>query len=53
LDLVLPVAFLALVTVALGLGGEPVFQLAQQAAAQLFSREVYIAAVFTAVQGAK
>jgi multicomponent Na+:H+ antiporter subunit D len=53
LDLILPVAFLALVTVALGLCGEPVFQLAQQAAAQLFSREVYIAAVYTAVQGAK
>jgi hypothetical protein len=41
------------VTVWLGLFGEPVFQLSQQAAAQLFSRETYIAAVFAAAQGAK
>ena len=53
LDLLLPTAFLVLITVSLGLMGEPVFQLAQQAATQLFSRETYIAAVFAAVQGAK
>jgi hypothetical protein len=47
------VTFLVLVTVSLGLVGEPVFQLSQQAAAQLFSRETYIAAVFAAAQGAK
>jgi multicomponent Na+:H+ antiporter subunit D len=52
-DLVLPVIPLVLVTVSLGLFGEPVFQLSQQAAAQLFSREDYIAAVFAAAQGAK
>jgi multicomponent Na+:H+ antiporter subunit D len=52
-DLLLPVTFLVLVTVSLGLVGEPVFQLSQQAAAQLFSRETYIAAVFAAAQGAK
>jgi multicomponent Na+:H+ antiporter subunit D len=53
LDLVLPTAFLVLITVSLGLMGEPVFHLAQQAATQLFSREIYIEAVFAAVQGAK
>ena len=52
-DLLLPVIPLVLVTVALGLFGEPVFQLSQQAAAQLFSRETYITAVFAAAQGAK
>jgi multicomponent Na+:H+ antiporter subunit D len=52
-DLLLPTAFLVLITVALGLVGEPVFQLAQQAAAQLLSRETYIEAVSAAVQGAK
>jgi multicomponent Na+:H+ antiporter subunit D len=52
-DLLLPVIPLVLVTVLLGLFGEPVFQLSQQAAAQLFSRETYIAAVFAAAQGAK
>jgi multicomponent Na+:H+ antiporter subunit D len=52
-DLLLPTAFLVLITVALGLIGEPVFQLAQQAATQLFSRETYIEAVFAAMQGAK
>jgi NADH:ubiquinone oxidoreductase subunit 4 (subunit M) len=49
----LPTAFFVLITVALGLIGEPVFQLAQQAATQLFSRETYIEAVFAAMQGAK
>jgi multicomponent Na+:H+ antiporter subunit D len=53
LDLLLPTAFLVLITVSLGLMGEPVFQLAQQAATQLFSREIYIQAVFAAAQGAK
>jgi multicomponent Na+:H+ antiporter subunit D len=53
MDLLLPTAFLVLITVSLGLIGEPVFQLTQQAAAQLFSRESYIEAVFLAVQGAK
>jgi multicomponent Na+:H+ antiporter subunit D len=53
LDLVLPTAFLVLITVSLGLMGEPVFQLTQQAATQLFSREIYIEAVFAAGQGAK
>jgi formate hydrogenlyase subunit 3/multisubunit Na+/H+ antiporter MnhD subunit len=52
-DLLLPTAFLVLITMALGLIGEPVFQLAQQAATQLFSRETYIEAVFAAMQGAK
>jgi multicomponent Na+:H+ antiporter subunit A len=52
-DLLLPTAFLVLITVALGLIGEPVFQLAQQAATQLFSRETYIEPVFAAMQGAK
>jgi multicomponent Na+:H+ antiporter subunit D len=52
-NLFLPTGFLVLVTVSLGLIGEPVFQLAQQAAVQLFSRETYIAAVFSAAQGAK
>jgi multicomponent Na+:H+ antiporter subunit D len=52
-DLLVPTAFLVLITVALGLLGEPVFQLAQQAATQLFSRETYIQAVFAAAQGAK
>jgi multicomponent Na+:H+ antiporter subunit D len=52
-DLLLPTAFLVLITVALGLIGEPVFQLAQQAATQLFARETYIEAVFAAAQGAK
>jgi multicomponent Na+:H+ antiporter subunit D len=52
-DLILPVTFLVLVTVSLGLFGEPVFQLAQQAAAQLFSRETYIEAVFAATRGTK
>jgi multicomponent Na+:H+ antiporter subunit D len=52
-DLLLPTAFLVLITVALGLIGEPVFQLAQQAATQLFSRETYIEAVYAAAQGAK
>ena len=53
MDLLLPTAFLVLITVSLGLLGEPVFQLAHQAATQLFSRETYIQAVFAAVQGAK
>jgi multicomponent Na+:H+ antiporter subunit D len=53
MDLLLPTAFLVLITVSLGLIGEPIFQLAQQAAAQLFSRETYIEAVFAAVRGAK
>jgi multicomponent Na+:H+ antiporter subunit D len=53
LDLLLPTAFLVLITVSLGLMGEPIFQLAQQAATQLFSRETYIQAVFAAAQGAK
>ena len=53
MDLLVPTAFLVLITVSLGLLGEPVFQLAQQAATQLFSRETYIQAVFAAVQGAK
>jgi multicomponent Na+:H+ antiporter subunit D len=52
-DLLLPTAFLVLITVSLGLIGEPVFQLAQQSAAQLFSRETYIEAVLAAAQGAK
>ena len=52
-DLLLPTAFLVLITVSLGLIGEPVFQLTQQAAAQLFAKETYIEAVFAAVQGAK
>jgi multicomponent Na+:H+ antiporter subunit D len=53
MDLLLPTAFLILITVALGLVGEPVLQLAQQAAMQLLSREAYIEAVFAAIQGAK
>jgi multicomponent Na+:H+ antiporter subunit D len=53
LDLLLPTAFLVLITVALGLVGEPVFQLSQQAATQLLSRATYIEAVFAAGQGAK
>jgi multicomponent Na+:H+ antiporter subunit D len=53
MDLLVPTAFLVLITVSLGLIGEPVFQLAQQAATQLFSRETYIQAVFAAVQGTK
>jgi multicomponent Na+:H+ antiporter subunit D len=53
MDLLLPTAFLVLITVALGLVGEPVLQLAQQAAMQLLSREAYIEAVFAAIQGAK
>jgi multicomponent Na+:H+ antiporter subunit D len=52
-DLLLPTAFLVFVTVSLGVVGEPVFQLAQQAAAQLFSRETYIEAVFVGVRGTK
>jgi multicomponent Na+:H+ antiporter subunit D len=52
-DLLLPTAFLVLITVSLGSIGGPVLQLAQQAATQLFSRETYIEAVFVAVQGAK
>jgi multicomponent Na+:H+ antiporter subunit D len=52
-DLLLPTAFLVSITVALGLLGEPVFQLAQLAAVQLFSRETYVEAVFAAAQGAK
>ncbi len=52
-DLLLPTAALVLITVALGLIGEPVFQLAQQAATQLFSREAYIEAVVAAAQGTK
>jgi multicomponent Na+:H+ antiporter subunit D len=52
-ELLLPISFLVLVTVSLGLMGEPVFELTQQAAAQLFSRETYIAAVLSAVQAAK
>jgi multicomponent Na+:H+ antiporter subunit D len=53
LDLLLPTAFLVLITVLLGLMGEPVFALAQQTATQLFSRETYIHAVFATVEGAK
>jgi multicomponent Na+:H+ antiporter subunit D len=53
LDLVLPTAFLVMITVSLGLIGSPVFELAQQAADQLFAREAYIEAVFAAVEGAK
>ena len=53
MDLLLPTAFLILLTVALGLVGEPVFQLAQQASTQLLSRTTYIEAVFAAGQGAK
>jgi multicomponent Na+:H+ antiporter subunit D len=52
-ELLLPTGFLVLVTVSLGLMGKPAFELTQQAAAQLFSRETYIAAVFSAVQAAK
>jgi multicomponent Na+:H+ antiporter subunit D len=52
-DLLLPTAFLVVITVFLGLFGEPVFQLAQQSAAQLFSRGTYIEAVLAAAQGAK
>jgi multicomponent Na+:H+ antiporter subunit D len=53
IDLLLPVSFLVLITVALGLLGSPVLQLAQQAAAQLLSPETYIEAVRAAAQGAK
>jgi hypothetical protein len=53
MDLLLPTAFLVSFTVGLGLVGEPVFQLAQQAATQLLSRGPYIEAVFAAGQGAK
>jgi multicomponent Na+:H+ antiporter subunit D len=52
-DLLAPAAFLVLLTVALGLFGEPVFRLAQQAAAQLLNPQDYIAAVFAASMGAK
>jgi multicomponent Na+:H+ antiporter subunit D len=52
-DLLLPTAFLVLIIMALGLIGEPVFQLTQQAATQLFARETFIEAVFAAAQGAK
>ncbi|HSF30732.1 MAG TPA: Na+/H+ antiporter subunit D [Candidatus Tectomicrobia bacterium] len=52
-DLLLPTAFLVLITVSLGLIGEPVFQLAQRSAAQLFSRGTYIEAVLAAAQEAK
>ena len=53
MGLLLPVVFLVLVSVTLGLFGAPVLQLSQQAAAQLLSREAYIEAVFAAIQGAK
>lgn len=53
MDLLLPVSFLVLITVALGLLGAPVLELSQQTAAQLLSREIYIEAVFAATQGAK
>lgn len=43
--LLAPVAFLALLTVVLGLGAEPVFVLARDAAAQLMNPQAYIEAV--------
>jgi multicomponent Na+:H+ antiporter subunit D len=52
-DLLVPTAFLVLLSILLGLIGEPVFQLTQQAANQLLARETYIAAVFAAVSGTK
>lgn len=41
----LPVAFLALITVSIGLGAEPVFELAQRAARQLADPDLYIQTV--------
>jgi multicomponent Na+:H+ antiporter subunit D len=52
-DLLPSAAFLVLLTVLLGLVGEPVLQLAQQAADQLLSPQRYIDAVFAAMEGAK
>lgn len=52
-DLLGPAAFLVLLTVLLGLVGEPVLRLTQQAAAQLLAPQQYIAAVFAASAGAK
>jgi len=52
-DLLGPAAFLVLLTVLLGLVGEPVFRLTQQAAAQLLAPQQYIEAVFAATAGAK
>jgi multicomponent Na+:H+ antiporter subunit D len=52
-DLALPTIGLILLTVALGFLGEPVLRLAQQAAAQLMSPQIYIDAVFAATQGTK
>lgn len=43
--IILPIAGLALVTVALGLAGQPLFALADRAAAQLLDPAAYIAAV--------
>jgi len=52
-DLLPPAAFLVLLTVTLGLYGEPVLRLAQEAAEQLLFPQGYIEAVFAAVEGAK
>jgi multicomponent Na+:H+ antiporter subunit D len=52
-DLLGPAAFLVLLTVSLGLFGEPVLRLTQEAAAQLLAPQQYIAAVFAASAGAK
>jgi multicomponent Na+:H+ antiporter subunit D len=41
----LPIAMLALITIAIGLAGEPIFQLAQEAANQLLDPRGYIEAV--------
>jgi multicomponent Na+:H+ antiporter subunit D len=43
--LLLPIGVLAVLTVAIGLGAEPVFTLAMGAAEQLLHREEYIRAV--------
>ena len=47
------IGFLILLTVTLGILGEPVLGLAQQAAEQLMSPQTYIEAVFAATQGTK
>jgi multicomponent Na+:H+ antiporter subunit D len=47
--LVLPVAGLALMTVAIGLGAEPVFELARRAGEQLLDPAAYVAAVLGAM----
>jgi len=44
--LILPIVLMGLITLGLGLGAEPVYALAQQAAAQLLDPGAYVAAVF-------